>query len=159
VSLVEQEDLDLLSKISKAVQGLPEINLGLKNNGEQVLLSCHILARACLEIFNVFGIVLCDGCFYPNAEHSWLETKNENVIDVCPVGILTQNLNIEPLLIHKVIKKGLYIPNVEGMDKFDARTGNCIWGQTTFEKTNGFKEAWFKKSVETITTILKKQST
>ena len=94
--LVTQDELDLLSKVRKAVEKLPDIeDLGVDHRGEKVILSCHILARA---VGKIFGLKIVDGFFYPTFSHSWLVTKRGNVIDVYPVGIVGG-----PIFVHSIV--------------------------------------------------------
>ena len=78
---VNKEDIVLFGKIRQAILKLPSIDLG-----EKVPLSCHMLARA---IGQIYELKVADGFFYPNFIHSWCTTKHENVIDVYPVGIVS----------------------------------------------------------------------
>lgn len=83
-SLVPKEDQQLLERIRKMVQQIPD---DLKDrNGEKIELSCHLLARA---IANQFKLNWKDGYFVlPSHRHSWVVTPNGNIIDVYPIGII-----------------------------------------------------------------------
>lgn len=59
--------------------------LGLDENGREILLSCHILARA---VGKVFPVTVRDGHFAGSFQHSWLETEHGNVVDVYPVAMI-----------------------------------------------------------------------
>lgn len=85
LSQVPSGDIELFRRIQRAVNDFPDINLGVNESGETIILSCHILGRA---IGKVFGLKYVDGFFYPNYQHTWLLTANGNIIDVYPVGIL-----------------------------------------------------------------------
>lgn len=79
------EDIKIFKKIKRVVEQLPDLDYGVNEKGEKILLSCHILARALAKIFLLKYV---DGYFYPTCEHTWLITKDKNVIDVYPVAIL-----------------------------------------------------------------------
>lgn len=65
------------------------LNLGNGEDGKPIRPSCHILARAILEVFQATTtdepMLLKDGCFYPNFRHSWIQV-GDTVLDVYPVG-------------------------------------------------------------------------
>ncbi len=82
---IQEEDLAIFKRIRNAVLKLPDINLGLNKEGDKILLSCHILARA---VARVFLLKYVDGFFIPNFCHSWILSPSGHVIDVYPVGIL-----------------------------------------------------------------------
>jgi len=81
---ISKEEVELFEKIRKAVTVMPDIDLGKDEEGEEIILSCHILARA---VARVFLLRFVDGYFYPNYNHTWLVTAAENIIDVYPVAI------------------------------------------------------------------------
>lgn len=88
---IPKDDVVMFEKIGTAVRALPDVD----ENGEEIILSCHILARALAQ---VFSLEFKDGYFYPNFEHSWLVTPRNNIIDAYPVGMLTGS-NGGPILI------------------------------------------------------------
>ena len=81
VGMIPEEDLELFRKIRLKIESLPDLDLGINEKGENIILSCHILARA---VSNVFRIRCLDG-YFCNCRHSWLATANNNIIDVYPV--------------------------------------------------------------------------
>ncbi len=85
LSQIPSDEVDLFQKIKLAVNELPDIDLGLDDDGKEIILSCHILARA---VAKVFGLKPVDGHFYPNFQHTWLLTPHRHIIDVYPVAIL-----------------------------------------------------------------------
>lgn len=93
--LIPKEDQSLFTEIQKIFKKLPsDIDLGHKENGDQILLSCHILARA---VSNSFPLKLCDGSFsHKGYYHSWLET-DKSIIDIYPIGVIGG-----PILIDKI---------------------------------------------------------
>jgi hypothetical protein len=82
---VSEEDISVFEEIRKAILGLPDIDLGVDEKGEKVILSCHILARA---IAKVFSLKYVDGYFIPNFSHSWVLSPNGHLIDIYPVAVL-----------------------------------------------------------------------
>ncbi|TSC53571.1 MAG: hypothetical protein LiPW39_190 [Parcubacteria group bacterium LiPW_39] len=92
LKFIPKEDLGLFEKIKTAVTKMPDIDLGKDEEGEEIILSCHILARA---VARLFSLKFVDGYFHPDHSHSWLLTPNGNIIDVYPVSVLGG-----PLFIH-----------------------------------------------------------
>lgn len=82
---VSDDDVALLEKIRLAVTNLQDLNLGNDHNGRQMILSCHMLARA---IGRVFSLRVVDGFLYPNYQHSWVLTPAGHIIDVYPVAVI-----------------------------------------------------------------------
>lgn len=149
ISQMPQEDGKVLKNISDIFSSVGEIQLP-SVRGVEIELSCHILARACSKFFNLKYL---DGRFYPNIEHSWILTENNHVIDVYPIGTLTQRLIIEPLWIDRVIANSLYIPNIFGKDQFDDENLVAKWGQDDFEDQIGTNQKWFMDSVDYLVNI------
>ncbi len=90
---VPEDDVRLWEQVCRLVARLPDIDLGVNEQGGPIVLSCHMLARA---ISRRTGIPYEDGYFLGHCEHSWLRLSSGNIIDVYPVGILGG-----PLLIDK----------------------------------------------------------
>ena len=82
-----KEDLKVFEEVRQAIIALPDVDLGNDEKGRQIILSCHILARA---VAKVFSLEYSDGYFSHDRsyQHSWVLTKNRNIIDVYPVGIV-----------------------------------------------------------------------
>jgi hypothetical protein len=79
---IPKEDLELFNKIKRIVQKIPEVDLGVDEEGKKILVSCHILARA---LANVFPVKYKSGYFVNRAySHSWLVTKSGIIIDPYP---------------------------------------------------------------------------
>lgn len=84
--VISSETKELFARIEKAVSELPDLELGMDDKDEIIILSCHILARA---VGGVFELPVYDGFFLNFFDHSWVESKDgEVIIDVYPVGIL-----------------------------------------------------------------------
>ena len=92
LKFIPADDIELFEKIRNAVNLLSDLDLDRDEDGLPVILSCHILCRA---VANVFSLKCVDGYFYSNAQHSWVLTPNQNIIDVYPVGIFGG-----PILVH-----------------------------------------------------------
>ncbi len=87
--LVSERHMKLFRAIRHAVENLPELRLRAKN-GKQVVLSCHMLARALAAIFPE-DVILEDGWFLkPGMRHSWLRVLWDKgiIIDPYPVALL-----------------------------------------------------------------------
>lgn len=82
---VSSEEQAIFSQIRQVIALLPDIDLGVDEEGEDICLSCHMLARA---VAKVFHLKVADGYFGRFYNHSWLVTPQGHVIDVYPVGIL-----------------------------------------------------------------------
>lgn len=86
MSKVPKEDLKIFREIRLVVEDLPDVEFGNGPDGEPIVISCHILARALAEYFPVKvkdGYIL--GHWW---KHSWLETKGGFIIDPYPVALL-----------------------------------------------------------------------
>jgi hypothetical protein len=78
-------DLEIFQRIRTLVIGLPDdIDIGNNDQGEKIILSCHILVRALAKVCN---LQYQDGYFHPNYQHSWLLTPDGQTIDPYPVAI------------------------------------------------------------------------
>ena len=86
LSVAHKDDIVLYKKIRGAIQKLPDkIEFGEDENKKQIVLSCHILARA---VAKLFPVKLQDGYFLYHWQHSWVIGPKRNIIDVYPVAIL-----------------------------------------------------------------------
>jgi len=82
---IPEEDIIVFEKIKNVISKLPDIDLGINEEGEKIVLSCHILARA---VAKVFSLRCVDGYFLPNFCHSWVLSPNGHLIDIYPVGVI-----------------------------------------------------------------------
>lgn len=79
------EEIELFQEIRDAVNKMPDIDLGMDEEKEPIILSCHMLARGVAKVFPVRCV---DGYFYPSLQHSWVVIpKTNSVIDVYPIQI------------------------------------------------------------------------
>lgn len=85
MKLLPLEDVELFYRVRESVVSLPDIDLGTDPDGVEILLSCHMLAKAIAE---VFGLTWVSGFFAPHFEHSWVLAPKGSIIDVYPVGML-----------------------------------------------------------------------
>ncbi len=92
VRYISEKDRVLFEKIKDAVEKMEDPELGIDENGDEILLSCHILARAVAEIF---PIRFKDGYFADCFQHSWVETDEGHLIDLYPVACLGGPIMIE----------------------------------------------------------------
>ena len=87
--VVSQEDLFLFQKIESVVREMPEVDLGVDLQGEKVLVSCHMIARALAHLFS--EVEWKDGYFARRGQrHSWLEVKRSYklIIDPYPIALI-----------------------------------------------------------------------
>ncbi|HRY60041.1 MAG TPA: hypothetical protein P5096_01535 [Patescibacteria group bacterium] len=145
--LMPQEEILLFNKIKMTIEMLPHIDLGVDEEGNEIVLSCHILARA---VAKAFKLKVQDGSFLviyslkkvkrledidamcDSTSHSWLLTATGNIIDVYPVGILGG-----PILISGYDRspaKKLYVPR-----------------SSSFVSAGSFSKPSFKRSVRRVT--------
>lgn len=92
-NIIPIEDIQLFEKIKKLIAQLPNLNLGVDENGDKIILSCHILARALAKVFPQLKVK--DGLFINIFDHSWLITRYGNFIDPYPVGMYGGPILIE----------------------------------------------------------------
>jgi len=95
-TLVEEENLLLFQKIERAIQGLPDIELGKDTQEEEVLVSCHMIARALARVFP--EVESHDGYFARRGQrHSWLTIRRDSrlIIDPYPIALLGG-----PIMVH-----------------------------------------------------------
>jgi len=85
---IVDEDIQLYQEIRYIFEKLPDIDLGVSCEGEKIVLSCHMLVKALVNCFAQLGLSYEVGRFLVVFEHSWLVTKNGNIIDVYPVGAI-----------------------------------------------------------------------
>ena len=85
-TVVPQVDKNLFRNIEKVVEVMPDIDLGTRENGEPIVVSCHHVAHA---LAKVFPVEVRDGYFGNKGwRHSWLVTRNEMIIDSYPWAMI-----------------------------------------------------------------------
>ncbi len=133
MALIHGEDILLWRKVRWLVENLPDINFGEKTSGETIVLSCHMLARAIGEIFNLHVV---DSCIVHGHEHSWLITQHGNILDVYPIATIGGPIIIDG---SSFFARSIY----NGQKKIEE------WSEL-------FEEEWFKRSVQEIERELRK---
>jgi hypothetical protein len=78
--------MELFQNIKRVLEALPDLDLGTRSGGEQIVLDCHMVARA---IGRTFGLNVVDGR-YAGTSHSWIELFTPDpptawVIDTYPI--------------------------------------------------------------------------
>lgn len=94
--LISQEDLFLFQKIEKVVHEMPEVDLGVDQLGDRMLISCHMVSRALAHLFP--EVEWKDGYFARFGQrHSWLKIKRSPnlTIDPYPVALVGG-----PIMVH-----------------------------------------------------------
>ncbi len=92
-NILPAEDIRLFEKIKRLITQLPNLDLGIDETGDKIILSCHILARALAKVFP--QLTVKDGLFLNIFDHSWLITRYGNFIDPYPVGMYGGPILIE----------------------------------------------------------------
>lgn len=82
---VPNHELALFEKIEGMIINMKDIDLGDDENGDRIILSCHMLARAVAKLLKQKYV---DGYFYPNFEHSWIVLPSGAIVDLYPISIL-----------------------------------------------------------------------
>jgi len=80
---IHESDLTLFDKIRAIITTMPDIDLGEDEEGETIILSCHMLVRA---VAKVFSLKYEDGYFCESHDHSWIVTPHNNIVDVYPIA-------------------------------------------------------------------------
>lgn len=93
-----QEDVSLFREIERVIDAMDLPDIGLNSNGETREISCHMIAEAVSRIYN---IKLIHGYFMTCYEHSWLYTKNNNIIDVYPIAMVGGPILIDGIIISR----------------------------------------------------------
>lgn len=105
---IEQEDIEIFNIIKGTIQRInPQIPAEIMAyNGNEIKISCHMLADAVSE---VFGLEIKRGYYITGYEHSWIITHFGNIIDVYPWGTIGGPI----LITRKIISKygPIYVEN------------------------------------------------
>lgn len=83
---IPHEEVELFWKVWSSVQTLGDLDLGVDDEEKTIELSCHILARAVVNVFP--GLRCADGTFLVGYHHSWTVTEAGHIIDPYPVGVI-----------------------------------------------------------------------
>lgn len=136
--LMPPKEIMLFRRIEMIIDALPDIiDLGEKN-GEPIIMSCHMLARAASKVFNLKYV---DGHYHlDHFAHSWLVTPMGNIIDLYPVATIGGPLLV--LCCREFLTPGrqFYVPR-------SARFTS---------KGIGFGQPWFRRAVRILIRELKK---
>lgn len=136
---VTPKELQVFHRIKRAMDGIVELpSLGVDEEMVEVILSCHIMARA---VAKVFGLRVVDGFYYRFFSHSWLTTSTGNVIDVYPVAVAGG-----PILVHRN----------EGIDT----PGRALYIEKSTRQisraSGGFGKSHFRRAVDIVARELRK---
>jgi len=146
-SLMSQSEKDLLDRIREMMNHFPDDeDYGKDNDGRPVVLSCHIVARAIAEVVGK-EVKVVDGIYFPDFEHSWLKTKEGNIMDVYPVGTVGGPIFVSRIVANTRCKILL-------LRKQEKETG--IYFPKDFPRQASFEEEWFKNAIEKITASITK---
>lgn len=96
--IIKSEDLELFRQIEKIIKLTDLPDLGIDKHGRKIEVSCHMLAEAVARIFEV---ELVRGYYIKGYEHSWVRTKNFNIIDPYPWGTVGSPLLIARQMISR----------------------------------------------------------
>ncbi|MDP2668851.1 MAG: hypothetical protein Q8P07_03405 [bacterium] len=113
---IPEDEVKLFEKIRAAILRMPDLDLGRDENDSEIILCCHILARA---VAKVFSLRYEDGYFSERTpySHSWVLTPTGNIIDLYPVGMLGGPLFVESVYSWLSPGKKLYRKNPEVVKK------------------------------------------
>jgi hypothetical protein len=82
---IPPEEVKLFWNVWNTVMLSPDhLDLGKDDEGQDVELSCHILARAISRLFP--SLRFADGTYLHGYNHSWLVTPSGHIIDIYPVA-------------------------------------------------------------------------
>ncbi len=83
---ISKRERDIFLRIKGAVDRMEDVELkGVDEEGEENILSCHMLAHAAARVFPVKTV---DGFFAHSYQHSWVITEEGHIIDLYPVACL-----------------------------------------------------------------------
>lgn len=139
LSQIQANDLLTFEKIKSAVVAMPDLDLGIKSNGDKIVMSCHILAHAARRAFGgTEGVDVIDGEFLQGFDHSWLVTQSLNIIDVYPIGTVGGPVMIDG---RSGLLSRLLYHQLDPKKKSDRRT----------RYKTMMKSSWFKDAVRQTT--------
>ena len=130
-----QKELGLFARIKNIVESLPDIDLGTKDDGEKIELSCHMLARAIADFFPGLATYE-DGYFVDMYEHSWLRLTRGHIIDVYPIAMIGGPVMFECSPLTRAPTRQLYKVSDKYVERFQS-------------------EQWFQNAVEKLTKIIR----
>lgn len=80
------KDQELFFEIRKIVEQMKDMPLGTDEEGEEIILSCHILCRALVRLYPQLRAE--DGFFRTGLLHSWLVTPQGTIMDFYVPGAI-----------------------------------------------------------------------
>ncbi len=106
--VIKPTSIKVFRKIHRLLIATPDIQIvGVLTDDEMAVVHCHSLARAVARLFPELEVV--DGYYNGSFCHSWLQTIGRDVIDVYPVGSLSQPDGvIAPILVDGIVARELY---------------------------------------------------
>lgn len=134
-------DLILFEIIRKGIERIPDdITFGVsEETNQEIVLTCHMLAEAIKQEYKLERV---DGRFAPaRMSHSWNYTKNGNIIDSYPCGIIGG-----PILIYLPNPFYIKLDWKQAYQEIKLGPEKIYWNCTEKE---------FKKSVKEICLIIK----
>jgi hypothetical protein len=139
LSQIPPDELEAFEIIRKDVLALPDLDLGYKENGEKVVLSCHILSYAVKRTHGGMGggLTYEEGRFLDGFDHSWLVTRNSHIIDVYPVGIVGGPIMVDgqaPLLSRRMYHP-MKVSDSDRLERYDAMF-QSLWFPAAVAKTS-----------------------
>ncbi len=147
-SLMSQDEKDLLVRIRGLMDHFPEgLGYDMGDKGRFVSLSCHMVVRAMARVIGR-EVKVIDGYFFPVYQHSWLRTKQGNVIDVFPVGIVGGPIFVSKIVADrkcKIVFKDLFTEREKRQD-----VGLYLRKRLPKDTRASFKDKRFVRTVELI---------
>lgn len=93
---IQKEDLVLFREIEQVIDVMEIPDIGADDQGRKIEVSCHMIAEA---VSRIYDVKLRHGYFMTSYEHSWVCTKNNNIIDVYPIATVGGPLLIDGIII------------------------------------------------------------
>lgn len=118
---VSVEDFKLLQRVKLAVNELPDLDLGKNDRGQQIVLSCHMLARA---VGSVFSLRVVDGRYCHRMQHSWNVLASGHIIDAYPIAVLGGPILLESNTFH--LAHEFYVAGDLGIDFSEKSFVRCV---------------------------------
>ncbi len=99
--MFSREELALLAVVRRILEKIPPFNFGSRgehhDDPEPILPSCHMWTRGFAGLYG-YGLKVEDGSC-GKVWHSWLRTKQGNILDVDPIGCIADPKVVMPILV------------------------------------------------------------